>query len=166
MAQHTEPVKVKMTAQYVIEQYLPGLSEVASAPYPGKLAFVVYKNLRLARKVETKFDKARIAILDRYAERDEKGELQHRLDENGKPTLQISLLEGMEEAFNNAVMAEFRETVYEVEVYTIGEASIMDMASVRPAALEAISPMLITEEDKQPTEAAEEASEHEPELQQ
>jgi hypothetical protein len=72
----------------------------------------------------------------------------------------------MEEAFNNAVMAEFRETVYEVEVYTIGEASIMDMASVRPAALEAISPMLITEEDKQPTEAAEEASEHEPELQQ
>ena len=155
-----------MTAQYVIEQYLPGLHEVASSPYPGKLAFVVYKNLRLARKVETKFDKARMAILDNYAERDEKGAIQYRLDEKGKPTMQVSIAESKEEEFNNAVMVEFRERVYEVEVHTINEASIMDMTSVRPAALEAISPMLITEEDKQPTEAAEEASEHEPELQQ
>lgn len=161
MSQHNNgPIKVKMTVEYVMEQYLPALGEVASAPYPGKLAFVVYKNLRLARKVEKAFEKSRIAILDQYAERDEKGAVKFRLDENGKATSQVSVEPEKEESFNNAVMAEYHKP-HEVEVYTINEASIMDMASVRPAALEAISPMLITEEDKQSTEAAEEVSDNE-----
>ena len=165
MAQHTGPIKVKMTAQYVIEQYLPGLGEIASSPYPGKLAFVVYKNLRLARKVEKRFDKARMEILDRFAERDEKGNAVVQVDENGKLTSRISVLPEQENAFSEAVTAEFYK-VYEVEVYPIDESSIVDMVSVRPAALEAISPMLITTEtDEQPTEAAEEVSENQPELQ-